>query len=203
MLLFSLVMPRPSLNTSKRKRPIGLALKRQKFTAQPPPTGNYLVSAESLCKSLQHMHISTTKCPPEAFSLTERKDERSGIFASLEVECGCCGYSSYLDNATRTGTAFKDGGNLNTALCLAADVVGLDYNGLERFCHVMGLDGPPDYWDEVYQKKIRDTLGVMIDEQLTKNRAESHRSRDSDGTTAVQISIKADGTYQKRGSYIF
>lgn len=244
-------MPRPK--PPKRSRPTGFRIcagthvHSETHAIQPPPKGNYIVSAEGLCSSLKQMHIdgmciiiiikngknyslnlyifmiislsftvilvviqvsclisfyfiaASPECPPEAFSLIELEKERAGIFSSLKAYCAACGYSGYIDDAKRAGTSFREGVSLNTALCLASNVVGLDFNSLGRFCHILGLDGPPDSWDDVYQRKIWETLSTMIDEQLGKNRLEAHRSRGSDGGSPVQISIKADGTYQKRG----
>ena len=199
-------MPRIYTNTAKRKRSVGFAKTPLQppppTTPPPPPSGNYLVPAKGLCESLREMHVSATSCPPNAFSLVEKIEERAGIFSSLRAECSTCGYSSYLDDVKRTSTSFREGTTLNDALCLASNIVGLDYNELHRFCHVMGLDGPPDSWDSLYQKKIWKALHQMTEEQLKKNRQESHLFRGSNGAEPVQISIKSDGTYQKRGTYI-
>ena len=128
------------------------------------------------------MHVSWKGCLKGKFKVIEVTSERSGIFCSLKAICEQCGYFGYLDSTKRQGACFREGAKLNTALCLAANVVGLDFNGMERLCHIMGLDGPSDSWDTLYNTKLHEVLSRMTDDLLADNRRRSHEHRGSDGT---------------------
>jgi hypothetical protein len=104
-----------------------------------------------------------------------------------------------VNDPERKATSYRESKSLNTTFALAADLVGLDFNGLKKFCAVLGIDGPSDSYDTVYQQEIHAKLCARITEQFANNHKFAHTSRNSDGSKPLQISISGDGTYQKRG----
>ena len=141
---------------------------------------------------------ASPNCLPTSFTVTEIP-ERSGIFSSLKSNCKTCKFTGYVDNTERGPSSFREGYKLNESLCLAAHSVELDFNGLQRLTHILGLDGPPDSWDTVYSTRIHEVLKITTENMLAENRARAHSHRGSDGSKPIKISIKSDGTYQKRG----
>jgi len=89
--------------------------------------------------------------------------------------------------------------NLNQSFALAAGLSGLDKAGLDRFCAIIGINGPSSSFDSVHQSRIYSVLSAEIDRKLRENRLLLHTSRGSDDTSPLKITISADGTYQKRG----
>lgn len=65
--------------TVKRKKKTGFGCKSSPIPEpslpEPQIGGNFLVSIESLSKSLKEIHISSSDCSPECFSVIEKTEE--------------------------------------------------------------------------------------------------------------------------------
>ena len=85
----------------------------------------------------------------------------------------------------------------------ASDVVGLDYEQLKLFCSILGIPGPPDSYDTVHQGLIHSTLLKHIEYRLAVNRKHSFDKASQKVDGKAIISVKTDGTYQKRGDCRF
>ena len=174
--------------------PVDTELQKNKDTR-----GCYLSPLEALEKSMREVHIHSSKCREEDFQLVELPEERSGAFVSVKAICSSCNLDIYIDDPNRSRTSFREGQTLNSSLCLAAMVGGIDFNCLARFCYIIGLDKPTDSFDTYHNLNLHGVLSELCQSQLAENRKLSHTSRGSDGTKQTQISIKGDGTYQQKG----
>ena len=68
---------------------------------------------------------------------------------------------------------------------------------------MLGIDGPPDSYHSLYQDELCTELSQIMIKKLEENRLKSHTSRLNGQVSdkPLQIAIKSDGAYQKRGDH--
>ena len=66
---------------------------------------------------------------------------------------------------------------------------------------MFGIDGPPDSYHSLYWDELHTELSQIMIKKLEENILKSHTSRLNGQISdkSLQIAIKSDGTYQKRG----
>ena len=70
---------------------------------------------------------------------------------------------------------------------------------MKLLCSILDIPGPPDGYDEVHQEEIYQTLLKEIHKRFEENREISKATHQKDSDGIVLVSVKCDGTYQKRG----
>ena len=187
--------------TIKRKKRKGFNLKVENNLAEVDSIesnleGNYVFSADAVASLVEKLHSC---CPKSGVSVREVASERSGHDSAIQFNCSSCDLSFYLNDPDRHKTSFRESKKINTTFAFGATVTGLDFVTLKKLCAILGIDGPPDSFDQVYINEIHSKLTSEIEKKLTENRLISFTSRNSDPSKPTKIFVKADGTYQKRG----
>ena len=141
----------------------------------------------------------------EAVELEEVTNKRAGHVRCIKVSCKRCQLESYLQSggveAEKIKPCYREEPvtSINRSFAFASDVAGLDFEQLKLFCSILDIPGPPDSYDTVHQGVIHSTLLKQIKTRLAANRKHSFDNALQHVNGKAIVSVKTDGTYQKRG----
>ena len=160
---------------------------------------NQILSSSTLLATFKALH-QCCKTNDQCLKLYETS-QGQGHYRCLKVECTKCKLDIFVDDDPhKEGVYFREHTHDNRRFAFAASCVGMDFNELSLLCSILNIPGPPDSFDSVHRDAIHKLMEEQITEKLNENRRlskETHAKDNSDDL--VSISVKTDGTYQKRG----
>ena len=128
---------------------------------------NVLLKGVALLNTLDDVHC----CPSgqeKTLRLEEDPSKVQGHFRCLEVVCGKCGLSVYVDKDPHEKYFnFREHKLNNRRAVFASNLVGLDFHDLKFICSILDIPGPDD---SLHQKEICTILTELIEERFESNR---------------------------------